>query len=505
MKIEYLCHSCLSIETDSASLIIDPWFNGPAYFNQWYVFPKPVDTSAVERAQNILVSHGHEDHLHPETLKLFNKSARVFFPYQWREGITTLLHDIGFSEITEAVSFHSYYLSEETKITYIGFALESVIVIEDKGVVLVNLNDALNSHHQKVVDMFLQEIKKRWPKIDYLFSGWSGAGYFPNCVHYKSKDDIETGKIREQYFANHFCKIIQELQPAAALPFAPGFALLEDSKRWINEIKFSREYLAEYYHENFEKDTSINFIVLQPGDVLQDFEIIKKSMYHNHVVNDSLYHLLDEMYGDEIKLKKRKPKYIPLHSETVAKKICDIVNGNRKIYSPAVLNECLFTIRLTDINTCFNLQYVQNKFEVEIAESPPETSSLIISTTSELLLHSFSHEWGGDILTIGYGMDIDVFEEETLEKNLDIVAVRLLSRFPDTVKTLLKQPVRALKFFFSNPFLSKIYLKQKFTLRKHVNKFPYNERDHWISYSKCDLCQVCNLPLLSYELGQKLT
>jgi hypothetical protein len=27
-----------------------------------------------------------------------------------------------------------------------------------------------------------------------------------------------------------------------------------------------------------------------------------------------------------------------------------------------------------------------------------------------------------------------------------------------------------------------------------VNKYPFNERDHWITYNKCSLCRVCRMP-----------
>jgi hypothetical protein len=61
-----------------------------------------------------------------------------------------------------------------------------------------------------------------WPKIDFLLSGWSGAGYFPNKVRYKNKNDREVGQIREQYFADNFCKFTKYLQPDISIPFAPG-------------------------------------------------------------------------------------------------------------------------------------------------------------------------------------------------------------------------------------------------------------------------------------------
>ena len=47
-------------------------------------------------------------------------------------------------------------------------------------------------------------------------------------------------------------------------------------------------------------------------------------------------------------------------------------------------------------------------------------------------------------------------------------------------------------------------IKQKILMKAAVNKYPYNERDHWISYSKCELCKVCNMPLLSHEFAERL-
>jgi hypothetical protein len=78
------------------------------------------------------------------------------------------------------------------------------------------------------------------------------------------------------------------------------------------------------------------------------------------------------------------------------------------------------------------------------------------------------------------------------------------TRYPRATKQLLKRPLRAIKYYVTNPMLGSLALKQKFKLKNQVNKFPYNERDHWITFTKCELCQVCNMPLLSWELGESL-
>jgi L-ascorbate metabolism protein UlaG (beta-lactamase superfamily) len=91
MKIQYICHSCIYIDTGDTTMVIDPWIKGPAYKNQWFLFPKPVDYSMLKEVKNILYSHGHEDHLHEESLQELPQSAQVFYPYQWRTGVKSFL------------------------------------------------------------------------------------------------------------------------------------------------------------------------------------------------------------------------------------------------------------------------------------------------------------------------------------------------------------------------------------------------------------------------------
>ena len=506
MKIEYVCHSCLYIDTGDTTIAFDPWYNGSAYYNQWHVFPKPVNTGMLESVKNILITHGHEDHLHENTLKLLPKDARVFYPYQWRNGIESFFGTIGFNNLTEAVSFKEYQVSPTTKITYIGFALESLVVIECNDKVIVNLNDALNSHHQNVVEMFLREIIKRWPKIDYLFSGWSGAGYFPNTVHYKTKNDYEIGQIREQYFANHFCKIVKRLNPKVAIPFAPGFVLLSPDKRWINEVKFPREVLAGYYKEHYDPDNKIDFKVIYPGDYFLDDQFHKTSPCYAQMVDGSLNHTVDQVYAKEIEQSKIVEYIDERDVEVLTGKMDKYLNENARLFDEVVLKDARFAVRLNDLkkNSFFNISYTSNRFNVSRSNGFLEDNKLLIRTNSKLLNFSLDSEWGGDALTIGYGIDVDVFEESTLEKNLDIVCVRLLTRYPTASENLVKHPFRAMKYFITNPLLSQLAIKQKFLMRSQVNKFPYNERDHWVSYSKCDLCKVCDMPLLSFEFGEQL-
>ena len=63
MRVEYVCHACLLIDTGELTVATDPWFDGPAYHDQWHVFPRPVRPEAPGEADVIVISHGEVDEL----------------------------------------------------------------------------------------------------------------------------------------------------------------------------------------------------------------------------------------------------------------------------------------------------------------------------------------------------------------------------------------------------------------------------------------------------------
>ena len=168
MRIEYVNHACLYIEAGGVKLATDPWFNGPAYCNQWYPFPKPTNTDVLSDVDVILLSHGHEDHLHEPSLKTLPKNARVFFPYTWFDGTPDYIRSMGFEDVNEVSSFKTFDFGG-VSVSYVVNGLDSIIIIEADGQVIVDVNDALHYHHKNVTDIFTRAIKSRRPP--YAASG----------------------------------------------------------------------------------------------------------------------------------------------------------------------------------------------------------------------------------------------------------------------------------------------------------------------------------------------
>ena len=88
-----------------------------------------------------------------------------------------------------------------------------------------------------------------------------------------------------------------------------------------------------------------------------------------------------------------------------------------------------------------------------------------MDTSSEILRHSFGNEWGGDAIFIGYGCEIQMLDRSAAEKNLDVICVNLLTRYPTTRNSLKKTPLRALEYMIRTPLRRALALRR---LKPHL-------------------------------------
>jgi hypothetical protein len=509
MRIEYICHACLFIDTGDLKIVTDPWVEGPAYCGQWNVFPKPVNAKPLQEAQVLLLSHGHEDHFHPPTLRTLPKSMAVFYPYTWYGGIKPFLNDLGFANVEEAPANKTIQLSPKTTVTYIVNNLDSIMVIDGDGKVFVNINDALHSYPPRVVDVFLQYIRDRWPRIDTVFCGFGGASYFPNTVHCPGKNDREIAEAREQLFVHAFCRIVNELRPSVAVPFASDFALLRPHQRWINNARFPRAGIPDYYRELFgECPDSPQVYVMYPGDVLKDNQLQPESPYRKRLQYKSTAELFQEQYCKEIEAQLPQQYMSEGDEAALHAELINNIKSRSALFEPAILNQIEFSLRLFDImeNPIFNISMKAPEPVVQRSASRNPAAILEIEISSDLLRHSLASDWGGDAITIGYGCEIQVFDSKTVEANLDTVCVQLLTRIPTASRHWKREPIRMARYVLSSQ-INRGWLVNA-ALNRLRAKPSGNDHDEkmrqWLFRTKCEVCRACDLPILDENFATKL-
>src|SRR5579872_3175535 len=78
MKVTFIGHAAILIEANGLRVLSDPWWHGPCFASQWWIYPRPY-LQAVESApiDYIYISHGHSDHFHRGTLRRFPKGTKM--------------------------------------------------------------------------------------------------------------------------------------------------------------------------------------------------------------------------------------------------------------------------------------------------------------------------------------------------------------------------------------------------------------------------------------------
>lgn len=493
MKIEYVCHACVVIETEDMRIATDPWFVGASNCGQWQIFPKPVNSEKLNDLDAIFISHGHEDHLHEETLRTLPKTARVFYPYSFFGGAKEYIESLGFQNVTEAITFKKYKISDLTDVTFIINSHDSIMVVESGGEVLVNVNDALHSSPEKVIDFYLKAITDRWTKIDYLFCGFGGASYFPNTMHLAGKDDVEIGLAREQLFAHNFCRIVQGLRPAVAVPFAADFALLAEHQRWINKVRFPRSQMASYYEKYFaESEYQPKIHAMYSGDRLENKDLKQFSPYRKEIKNGGLKHLIAEQYAAEIELKSRQTFIAEAEAEILIDMIRRNVEKRMTLYKFKELKDLKFCLQITDVsaNNCFHVAFEAEKPKVWRNALPENDCLLMMELTSTVLSYSIGSDWGADVISVGYGAEIYISDKKLAEVDLERICMSLLACYP-TFADLKKTPFRTLQFLLLNPpkFTTSIRKLKKFNAESENY-----DRKTWLLKDGKEIRDRYNLP-----------
>lgn len=456
------------IETADMRIATDPWFAGPANCRQWYVFPQPVNVDRLKQVDAIFISHGHEDHLHEESLRQMPKDARVFYPYSFFGGAKEYIEGLGFPNVKEAVTFRKYRVSEKTAVTYILNSHDSIMVIESGGQVLVNINDALHSYPDKVIDYYLDAILERWPKVDQVFCGFGGSSYFPNTMHLSGKDDYEIALAREQLFVHNFCHIVNRLRPKVAVPFAADFVLLDEEQRWINEARFPRERIPEYYDKHFDNGGDPNPIrIMYSGDRVENFEVKQLSPYHKEMRPDGLGHLAEVQYAAELAERGRVTFLSEEEADALIDKVLNNVKKRMTLYKQRDLVGLKFLLHLTDVEdrNLYHIAFENGVPRVWRADTPDADFLLTMKLSSEVLNYSIGSDWGADVISVGYGAEIFISDDKLADVEMERICMNLLACYP-TVSEWKNAPLRTLQFLLLGPpkFTTSIRRLKRFNL-----------------------------------------
>ena len=369
--------------------------------------------------------------------------------------------------------------------------------------VLVNVNDALHSEPEATIDFFVQELRTQWPRIDSLFCGFGGASYFPNMLHVEGKDDRAVGMVREQLFAHNFCRVVAGLKPGVAVPFAADFALLAPPERWVNEVRFPRSRMKDYFDRYFADGRDQPIYSMYPGDLLEDNGLVASSPYRSRLVDGELTHLIDEQYADEI-ARKQNPKLLTA-SEADQLGVDLRRHIDSRIGSAGgPSNARKFAVVVTDIEEAnsFNIDLEPAAERLSRAARPDADCALVIQAPSRILHYAMKYEFGGDAIGIGYGADFQLRNGDVAASNLDQICYQLLTRVPTRKGYVREHPGRVLNYLIRQPPLRTWRGSRKSAKRVGATNY---DRSIWLLRGAEELRKMFGLPEMEEEQNRAAT
>ena len=240
MRATSIGHAGMLVETDSGSILCDPWFL-PAFMGSWFVFPRNDQLSddlleRIENADFLYVTHLHADHHDEPWLRQhLRRDIPILLPgYPTREQRRTLAR-LGFTEFVPTADGEELEIAPgltiaihtEVSITD-GPGGDSAMMVSDGRSRLVNQNDCRTTD--------LDALRSHGP-VDLHWLQYSGAIWYP--MVYDMPDDEKRrlcdAKVDSQF--TRAMKYVEAIDARAIVPSAGPPAFLDPDLWHLNVIR----------------------------------------------------------------------------------------------------------------------------------------------------------------------------------------------------------------------------------------------------------------------------
>jgi hypothetical protein len=274
LKVTFIGHAALLIETRGVRVLSDPWWTGPCFGAQWWAYPDAYTRAVHEGPVDyIYISHGHNDHLHPGTLRTLDRNSTVLISKH--TGLAPTINGLGF-RLVEIAKDEEAVLRNGVKCRIIPTYYEDTLMVLSGGDrVCLNLNDALHAAPVRVQDSFVSLLRRLYPWIDYVFCGYGTASHFPNCYRVPGADVAATAANRQRHFNQAWARIVAGLRPRYGFPFAADVVFLERDLLELNEPIHNNERPTALFMRNYRKHET-EVIDIAPGFIVEDDAVVSR-------------------------------------------------------------------------------------------------------------------------------------------------------------------------------------------------------------------------------------
>ncbi|HEY7439050.1 MAG TPA: Rieske 2Fe-2S domain-containing protein [Acidimicrobiia bacterium] len=235
MRVTFLGHAGMYVETAGGSVLCDPWFT-PAYFASWFPFPRNdvLNTRPFERPDYLYVSHLHRDHFDPEWLEAHvDKRAIVLLPAFELDHLERALRDVGFTEFVHTEHAKPVALGGlEVAILALtspadGPSGDSALVLADSTARILNQNDSRPRD--------LHELEALGP-FDAHFTQFSGAIWYPMVYDFPADEQRAAGVRKRADEMERAVHYMRDVGARHLFPIAGPPCFLDDDLWAFNDL-----------------------------------------------------------------------------------------------------------------------------------------------------------------------------------------------------------------------------------------------------------------------------
>jgi L-ascorbate metabolism protein UlaG (beta-lactamase superfamily) len=227
VRVTYVCHACMLIETKGVRILTDPWIHGPCFYGTWYQLPEPLfRIEDLLPLDYIYISHSHPDHLHAPTLARVPKETQLIIPGEepYQRGA---LKSFGFQNILEVEHGTSTALKNGVRLTLFKHSWDSMIIVEDGKSSYLNLTDCRLEH-------VIHRIRRDF-RIDVAFLPFLDAMDFPAAFDLTPIGRTIDQREVDRRTAAHFINMALALNTKTVVPSASHKVFLHPSQWHMNE------------------------------------------------------------------------------------------------------------------------------------------------------------------------------------------------------------------------------------------------------------------------------
>lgn len=236
MRVTFLGHAGLHVETTGGSILCDPWFT-PAYFGSWFPFPRNdrLDVTPFAHPDYLYVSHLHHDHFDPTWLRdHVDRRARVLLPAFELDHLQRALRDLGFTDFVRTRSGQPVTLPGGLEIAIVAMTTpadgpggDSALVIADGSARLLDQNDARPRD--------LRELEALGP-FDAHLTQFSGAIWYPMVYDFPAAQRRELAVRKRRDQMERALQYLRDLGAPHVFPAAGPPCFLDDDLFDLNDL-----------------------------------------------------------------------------------------------------------------------------------------------------------------------------------------------------------------------------------------------------------------------------